>query len=76
MAQQYSMNIGSQGIEQDRSCDMIGFDNVNEDVSKIGRDVPQDMPAPLEDATIRTSNSQEISMGPSAGDITMRTRNG
>jgi len=76
MAQQYSMNIGSQGIEQDRSCDVIGFNNVNEDVSKTGRATPQDMPAPLADAVVRTSNSQEIPLGPSAGDITMRTRNG
>lgn len=73
----YSMNVGSQGIEMDRSCDEMGFDNVEPHVRLATTEkptVPYDEPTPMQDATIRTSNTQEIEVGPSASDITARTR--
>jgi len=86
---EYSMNIGSQGIEQERTCDNMGFDSVQAHSAGVneaqtsyhsigtGRgDIPGEMASPLHNATVETNDSQKMSIGPSAGDIVARTRNG
>lgn len=72
----YSMNTGMP--HEPRTCDVRGFDNVDSagisDISKPT--VPYFKPAPLADAVTNTSNTQRVDVGPTAGDITRRTRNG
>jgi hypothetical protein len=68
-----SMNNG--GTEQDRSCDIQGFDNVRSNVGQTSKPMtPYEKPAPLVDAVTRTSNTERSPFGPSAGEITERKR--
>lgn len=65
-----SMNIGSQGVEQDRSVDMLGFNNMQHDdgvgpaqtaFHTIGTDrgtIPMEQPSPLVNAVVQNSDTQ------------------
>lgn len=80
------MNIGPQGVEQDRTCDDMGFDNVAQYSTGIGPSqtaykslgsgggATGESPSPLQNAVIETSNTQAVPLGPSAHDIVERTR--
>jgi hypothetical protein len=69
----YPMHTG--GIEQDRSCDVLGFDNVSEDISNMDRPtIPKAQPMNLQDAVTRTSDTQKVRVGITSHDITMRSR--
>lgn len=71
------MNIGEQGVEQERSVQELNYGNVHQDANTTTEPtVPYKQSAPLEDAVTRTSDTRIIDVGPSATDITMRTRNG
>lgn len=72
----YSMNTGVPC--EPRTVDVRGFDNVDsEKISSITKPtVPYFKPAPLMDAVTPTSNTQRVEVGPTAGDITRRHRNG
>ena len=72
----YPMNVGEQGQESDRTMVELGFNNIGPYVGHNSEKstVPYEKPAPLTDAVIMSSDTQKIELGPSAGDITMRTR--
>ena len=71
----YDMNTGVP--HEPRTVIELGFENVRGNVSSTNKaTVPYDKPAPLNDAVTRTSNTQRVDVGPSAGDITRRSRNG
>lgn len=68
------MNIGSQGIEQNRSVNVVGFDSlfhVNTSPATTKPTVPYDQSAPLTNEVNGSSNSQTIDIGPSAHDKTV-----
>jgi hypothetical protein len=63
------MNIGSGGIEQDRSVEILGFQggfNVHPTTKPM---TPYDQPAPLSNAVIQSNDSSRIPVGPSANDL-------
>jgi hypothetical protein len=72
----YDMHTGVP--HEPRTCDFQGFDNVDDTniTASEKPTVPYEKPAPLVNAVTQTSNTQRVDVGPSAHDITMRTRNG
>lgn len=65
------MNIGSGGIEQDRSIDNVGFNgnfHVNTNPATTKPMTPYDQPAPLTNAVNTSNDSDRIPVGPSAHD--------
>jgi hypothetical protein len=81
-----SMNIGDQGVEQDRTYQEVGFSIDDRDVGpaqtafhSLGPDrgtLPGELPSPLLNAVTHTSDTQKPDLGPTAHDITRSTRNG
>lgn len=70
------MNIGEQGIEQDRTINDVGFRGnfhitTNPDV-EYERTVPYNGPSQLVNKVDESSDSQQIDLGPSANDIVRR----
>lgn len=75
----YSMNVGPGGVEQERDCVELGFDNVTPYSRKMATTkptVPYDKPSAMLNGAIETSNTIGLELGPSAGDITRRNLNG
>ena len=71
-----SMNTGL--AHEPRTVTLRGFDNVDDaNITASNKPtVPYDQPAHLENAVTDTSNTQLVDVGPTAHDITMRSRNG
>lgn len=70
------MNIGEQGIEQDRTINDVGFNGnfhitTNPDVEREPT-VPYNSSSPLVNMVNESSDSQRIDVGPSANDIVRR----
>lgn len=68
------------GVEHEpRTVDLVGF-NGNHHVSKVGPSgmptVPYAKPAPLANEIDPSSNTHLVDIGPAAGEITRRNRNG
>lgn len=75
----YSMNIGEQGVEQNRECIEVGFDNVSQYTSKASvteTTVPYEAPKMMLHASVESSDTMKPDLGPTAHDITRSTRNG
>lgn len=70
------MNIGEQGVEQDRAVQELNYNNVDRFFATTKPMTPYDQPAALQDDVNRSSDTKNIDVGPSAMDITARTRNG
>jgi hypothetical protein len=62
------MNIGSGGIEQDRSIENMGFQTGFNVPSTTKPMTPYDQPAPLSNAVMQSNDSDHIPVGPSAHD--------
>jgi len=72
------MNIGDQGVEQERTVQELMYNNVSQHVQISTEEptVPYHKPTPIMDDVDRTSDTHNMDIGPSAHDITARTRNG
>lgn len=70
------MNIGEQGVEQDRTVNDVGFNgnfHVNTNPpTEFMPTVPYSGSSPLVNMVNESSDSQKIDVGPSAHDITVR----
>lgn len=74
---QYTMNTGAP--EQDRTCDMQGFDNVaqySRSMSLTEPTVPYERPRMTANEVNESSDTIKVPVPPSASDITRATRNG
>lgn len=75
-----SMNIGSQGIEEDRTINNVEFDSMfhitTAPATEKEATVPYNSPSHLDNHVNPSSDSQKIEVGPSAHDIVDRTRMG
>lgn len=81
-------NIGEQGVEMDRTIQDLGFDTLGDAADIRAEETayksvgmaydgnPQKVTASLQNGVQDSANTQSTQFGPSAAEITARTRNG